>query len=497
MLKKALFDKHSSDRNEATAVSRTFLIDAFYERSLDMRNLKAKIARISPILIAYVLLIGLPVRADVGLIWTAQGGDIAPGEEPTQVQMVSETVTLTLETLEPSEAQGSPRADEGLVAHVDAVFQMQNQGGDTETHDVWFPLTTGAGYGAPFPPDAPSQAENFQAWVEGEPVTVTEAPGRDLLGFRDEVPWATWSVAFPPGQAVLLRVTYDVHPVDWGGWAVAHYILETGADWHGPIGAGTVTFRLPYEVTPLNVQVAEIREAYTGPDRPFEIAVDGTDVTWRFTDLEPSPFPTGRERATRPFPETDNLILPLMLPLDWVEIEAARADAEANPNSVEAQVRLAAALEAGTQRVKAFSATEANTLLIGQTDAAYQRALELEPQDVDTRVAYLKWLAVPRYDEKGDLTLGKGLDDLLSETRELAPNDQRVRRVEVSVRQWREDLAASRSDAPTTMPIGMPESGSPRFGGLYPGAVIVGGLILILGLGMAMVGNGEERVGDK
>jgi hypothetical protein len=294
------------------------------------------------------------------------------------------------------------------------------------------------------------------------------------LGFRDEVPWATWSVDFPPGQTILLRVTYDVHPVDWGGWAVAHYILETGADWHGPISEGTITFRLPYEVTPMNVQLAEIREVYTGPDRPFEIAVDGSDVTWRFTDLDPTPFPTGRARATRPFPETDNLILPLMPPSEWTEIEAARADAEANPDSVEAHLRLAEALEAGTQRIKVFSATEANTLLIERTDAAYQRALELAPQDVDTRIAYLKWLAVPRYDEEGDLTLGEGLDDLLSETQELAPNDRRIRRVEVSVSQWREDLAASRSDAPTTMPIGMPESGFPLFDSLYPGAVIGG-----------------------
>lgn len=386
-------------------------------------------------------------RADVGLIWTAQGGDITPGEDPTQVQMVSEAVTLTLAALETAPGQ-PPRADEALVAHVDAVFQMRNQGEEAEALEVWFPLTTGAGYGTAGAATYPSQAEHFQAWVDGEPVAVMEAPGRDLLGFRDAVPWTTWPVTFPVRRDVALRVAYDVHPVDWGGWAVAHYILETGADWYGPIGEGTVTFRLPYVVTPMNVPLAEMQEAYSGPGRPFEITVDGTDVTWHFTDLEPRPFPAGEERATDPFPETDNLILPMMLPATWNEIEDARTGAETHPQSVEAQLRLAAALEAGTQRVKVFAATTPNALLIEETAAAYQRALELAPQDVDVRVAYLAWLAIPRYDADGTLALGKGVDALLSETQELAPEDRRVSRVARSVREGQDYVALRTSDAP-------------------------------------------------
>jgi hypothetical protein len=404
------------------------------------------------------LLVPLAVGADVGLIWSAQGGDIAPGEPSTQVQMVSEAVTLTLQT---QDLEGeAPRGDQPLVARVEARFLMHNHGESAESHGVWFPLTTGVGYRDPRSTDYPAQAENFQAWIDGELVSVTEAPGRDLLGFRGEVPWATWPVTFPAGEALQLRVAYDVYPVDWGGWAITHYILETGADWHGPIGEGTVTFRLPYEVTPMNVQLAEIREAYTGPDRPFEISVTGTDLTWHFTELEPQPFPEGRERATHPFPETDNLILPLMLPSRWSAIEAARAAVESQPNSVEAHLRLAAALEAGTQRVKVFLATEANALLLKETDAVYRHALELAPQDVDVRLAYLKWLLIPRYDDRGELDLGEGLDALLLEAQELAPEDPRVAQVETSIEEWRAYVADRNLGGATLPPEPLPTSTS-------------------------------------
>ena len=392
--------------------------------------------------------------ADVGPVWTAQGGDIAPGEEPTQVQMVSENVMITVEPLDPPADESWIRMDHLVTTHVEARFLMRNQGTETETLEVWFPLTTGAEYGDNVP--YPGQAENFAAWVDGEPVPVKEASGRDLLGFRDEVPWAKWSVTFPGGEDVDLRVTYDTHPVEWGGWAVGHYILETGAGWHGPIGEGSVTFRLPYEVTPLNVQLAEIREAYTGPERPFEITVEGTDVTWHFTDLEPR----GSEelRTFEPSARTDNVILPMMEPSAWADIQAARAAVEEEPESVETQLRLAEALEAGTQRVKFFLATEANAALIERTEAAYQRALELAPEDVDVLAAYLEWLAIPRHQEEGGAAVGERYDAILSRALELAPDDPRVAKIENRVEEWRRAMtgAISEESAPSPTPSKAP-----------------------------------------
>ncbi len=441
-----------------------------------------------PVQIRHLLIVGIllaclirpaPAMADVGTVWTAQGTDISPGEEPTQVQMVSEAVTLSVEPQVAPDDQSSARLDELMVVHVEAVFHMINRGAEAESLDVWFPLTTGLGTHHLSVADPLAQAENFQAWVNGESVPVTEAPGRDLLGVRDSVPWATWSVTFPPEQEGQLRVTYDVHPIEWGGWAVVHYILETGAGWYGPIGEGTVTFHLPYEVTPMNVQLAEIREAYTGAGRPFDVAVEGSDVTFRFRDLEPKPSSPDRLQALDPFRETDNLIVPLMPPTAWAEIEDAQADAEAHPEAIEAQLRLAEALAAGTQRVKWFSDTAANALLIERTEAAYQRALDLAPEDVDARVAYLKWLAIPRYYDGEGPTLGPGFDALLAETQDLAPGDQRVRRVEVSAKQWREDFAATKSGAPATTVL-MPASGSTNRDAIWATAVALVGLMLVL-----------------
>jgi hypothetical protein len=402
--------------------------------------------------ISISILISFPAMADVGPVWTAQGAGVAPGEEPTQVQMVSETVTITVEPLEPPADESWIRMDHLVATHVDATFLMRNQGSEAETVEVWFPLTTGVEYGenAPYP----GQAENFKAWANGEPVEVEEAPGRDLLGIRDEVPWAKWSVTFPAGEDVELRVTYDTHPVEWGGWAVGYYILETGAGWRGPIGEGSVTFRLPYEVTPLNVQLAEIREAYTGPDRPFEITVEGTDVTWHFTDLEPRP--SGELRGFEPSAETDNLILPMMEPSAWAEIEAARAAVEMEPASVEAQLELAEALEAGTQRVKYFLANDTNLALIERTEAAYERVLELTPEDVDVLVAYLEWLAIPRHQEEGGAAVGERYDTVLARARELAPDDQRVAKIEKRVKAWRQAMSENASGPTTPSPTPTP-----------------------------------------
>jgi hypothetical protein len=231
-------------------------------------------------------------------------------------------------------------------------------------------------------------------------------------------------VTFPPGQDILLRVTYTTSPVGWGPWGTFHYVLETGAGWRGPIGAGTVTFRLPYEVTPLNVQLGEIREAYTGPDRPFDVTVSGTDVTWHFTALDPR-----RSESILAFglsPKMDNPALPMLDPAVWARIQAARADAEQSPDSVAAQKRLAEVLQEGIHRKHGIFATEANAAFVQEVDAAYERALELAPQDVELLIAYLEWLAVPREQADGTWVLGEHVDEVLARTLKVAPKHERV-----------------------------------------------------------------------
>jgi len=160
-----------------------------------------------------VLLMPCSAWADVGPIWTAQGADIAPGQEPTRVQMMAEEVMLSIEALAPPIGQEWVRMDHLVVAHVEARFVMRNQGTEIETLEVWFPLTTGAEYGPGVP--FPGQAEGFRAWVDGEEVSIAEAPGRDLLGFRDDVPWATWSATFPPVR--MWNSAWHTIPTPWNG----------------------------------------------------------------------------------------------------------------------------------------------------------------------------------------------------------------------------------------------------------------------------------------
>jgi hypothetical protein len=391
--------------------------------------------------------------ADAAPPWTAQGGAVTPGEEPTQVAMISETVTLIVEPLAPADPD-TARADERMVAHVEATFLMRNRGTEAEALDVWFPTTSRDDYGWDF--SYPSPIETFRAWVNGEPAAVAEATGQDDHGTT----WATWPVTFPPGEDVRLRVTYDTHPIGWGPWGSLPYVLETGAGWRGPIGEGTITFRLPYEVTPMNVQLAEIREAYTGPDRPFEITVDGTDVSWHFTDLEP-------ERSEHPWSmtgrETDNPTLTLLAPAVWAEIQAAQAHAEAHPDSVEAHLRLAEALERGTRRKATIFHNEANTLLIERTDAAYRRALELAPDDIDVLVAYLEWLVIQREQPWGGATLGEDLDAVLSRALELDPDHTRVLETKAWVEHWRQEVAPNMPQPPTpTVPASPTPTASPE-----------------------------------
>lgn len=407
-----------------------------------------------------VLLVPCPAWADVGPIWTAQGADIAPGQEPTRVQMVAEEVVLSIEALAPPIGQEWVRMNHVVVAHAEALFVMRNHDTEPESLHVWFPLTTGAEYGPGVP--IPGQAEGFRAWVDGEEVSIAEAPGRDLLGFRDDVPWATWSATFPPGQDVELGVAYDTHPVEWGGWAVSYYVLETGGGWHGPIGEGRVTFRLPYEVTEMNVQLAAIRDAYTGPDPPFELTVGRTDVVWGFADLEPRP--SEELRGLTPSRETDNLILSMMEPSAWFEIEDALAEVEETPRSLDAQLRLAQALEAGTQRIKSFLNTTSNALLIETTDETYRRALELAPEDVDVVAAYLEWLAIPRHYEERGLSLGANYEAVLARALELAPEDSRTLRTQREVADWRRDVVSG-SGGSTPLPR-LPVTGGPCLGSL-------------------------------
>ena len=384
------------------------------------------------------------VKADSAPPWTAQGAAIEPGEESSRVQMVSEEVLLTVEALVP---EGEPGiVGDVMMGHVEATFTMRNQGENSESMDVWFPLQSGDGY------DTTARVENFRVWVDGLSVEIDEAPGRDLLGFRDTVPWVKWPVTFSPGQDVLLRVTYDIHPIGYLPWGTFHYILETGAGWYGPIGEGTITFHLPYQINNLNTMLGNTgSEKFTGDlpnlgdsPNPTPFTVSENEIVWHFSDLEPT--------------AEDNVRLTVLAPSMWEATEAAQQEVAVSPDSLKAQLQLAYTLETCLQHKHWILDNSSNTALCEKIDAAYQRALEIAPDDVGTLIAYLEWLATPRDALAGSTgyPFPEELAPVLARALEVAPDDSRVRKTQKWIAQFEISPTPTATLSPTVTPSPTP-----------------------------------------
>ncbi|MBN2556226.1 MAG: hypothetical protein JXA97_09850 [Anaerolineales bacterium] len=350
--------------------------------------------------------------ADVGIPpWALQGAVLSHGESSTQVQMVSENVVIRIEeqTNEGIYDYGNERyAASALVGHVEAVFEMRNQGSADEAFDVWFPLwLSWYPWGAQVVP-----VQGFRAWVNDAPVDTLvvenmDSTGIDITGVR---PWAVWPMQFQAGADVEIRVAYDTYPTGDLPYAHFDYILETGAGWAGSIDAGQVTFQLPCNADERMVVIA-------GGDAEM----NATEVRFTFEDLEPT--------------EDDNLCLTILSPAAVREIEAALAEVEAEPDSPQAYLRLACArmlgiatmkeqlLRTGVSEQMAQGARESyqaartmdsgavgvedlvdNLMLLRYMDA-YERqappedllqllasALQRDPDQLDQAVAYLQFL---------------------------------------------------------------------------------------------------------
>ncbi len=367
------------------------------------RNRRDKRTCLASAILVLLLLLSATTQlaqANAAPPWYAQGSAIDPNDVPTHVQMVHEEVLLTIEGKENN--PDAWLAAELMAGHVEATFVMRNQGTEEESFDVWFPLGALDRYGKI------NTVENFTAWVND---TLAETKQELMEGWWGGNLWATWPVTFPPGQDVVLRVAYDVLPVGYVPYGTFHYILETGAGWWGPIGEGVVTFRLPYEVTEYNAVIAPRPGDFIGPPNPPNFTVSGTDVIWHFTDLEPT-----RE---------DNIHLAVLAPPRWEAIVAARQEAEANPDSVEALLGLIHALRAGLRRTPFGVARVGRTIeWTEEVSALYKRVLELEPDRLEILIEYLDWMAqTPEFWEG---TLPEDFRPVAERILELSPGDPRV-----------------------------------------------------------------------
>jgi hypothetical protein len=356
---------------------------------------------------SFSLVYARPAWADAAPPWQPPGSSIDPGGFATHVQMMSEEVLLVIDAEEPA---ADRRWGYGGGGKVEALFVMRNQGEREESFDVLFPLSVSSRFDV-------ETVENFSAWVDGVPAPVSEVQREDPRR-KVQVPWATWPVTFPPGQDVVLRVTYDLVSVEWEPFFIYHYILETGAGWWGPIGEGTITFRLPYEMGQLNTVLYEhpLGENYATCGNPGDLVIAGTDVMWRFSDLEPTP--------------EDNFCLTILRPALWQGILAAQKEVATTPDSPGAYLRLARLQEAALARVGGIFAGVVsmgnNPMWAEMALASYERALELAPRDVEIYVEYLELLGSVLSSDLAPPARKDAFVLALEQALQLAPDDERL-----------------------------------------------------------------------
>ena len=99
---------------------------------------------------------------------------------------------------------------------------------------------------------------------------------------------------------------------------------------------------------------------------------------------------------------------------------AAREEAATNPDAVAARLRLARALNAALSFRYGLNPNGGSLTLDNETEAAYLRALELAPEDVEIYVEYLLWLQL--FPEPGAPVLQDNLLPTLERALELRRN---------------------------------------------------------------------------
>jgi hypothetical protein len=320
----------------------------------------------SLLLLVIILLLvpATPARADAAPPAPPPGANLGPGDELTQVRMVSETVMLVVWSNAPSGGLGQ--------AGVTADFTMRNMGTQTESMAARFPISASDGYG-----NLP-EIRDLGVRVNGSVVPTRRTLGPEIRWGDELVPWAEFDVTFPPGEDVDIRVVYTLDAYGEAPYASFEYIFETGAGWYGTIGRAELILRLPYEASVQNVLLGPgigVGQTTAGG------VIAGNDVRWEFTDFEP----TG----------ADNLQAVLVMPGAWLRVLTERENVARSPNDGEAWGRLGRACKEITLglRGRGVREDEGARELYRLSVEAYGRALTLLPQDALWHAGFADLLA--------------------------------------------------------------------------------------------------------
>ncbi len=317
----------------------------------------------------------LPTSADAAPPEPPPGQNLLPGEENTMVQMVAEEVII--EVNGPGEMDTVYGEDDiwvilGHKVSVTATFWMQNQGEEEEQMAVRFPISSNDGWGRE------ATVEDFTVTVDGVKMDWWTTLVPDPTIYTYILAWAHFDVTFPAGEEVILKVTYTTLSTD--NWQTnesrLRYILETGAGWYGPIGEGKITLRLPYQANLTNVVLE-----FATPGAVFI----GNEVIWRFKDLEPT--------------NADNWSAEILYPELWETILDSQETLRRDPDNFGALVKLGEAVLLSTMQQKGWEikASPEFFQLFMTGEEAYARAVDLRPDDLDVRAAYVEFQILHAY----------------------------------------------------------------------------------------------------
>lgn len=320
-----------------------------------------------------------PVQADAAPPPDPTVGGAGPYRpQKTNVQMMAETVMITV-------SDKAPTATQGESIHISASFTMQNQGTAQEQMQVIFPLTRLSTYNAEesiYQVDSSS----FKVKVDGKSVPTTEittptegyeikpAPTPDdppLSGFLPSVHWAAFDVTFPVHKNVQLQVEYDMKTFPEFGFTGVAYILETGAGWYGSILSADIILRLPYQVQ--DDAIVRANPNYT---------LSGHEIRWHLKDLEPT--------------SADNISVKVYFSGTWNRILTLRENVARDPKNAEAWGQLGNAYAALGIRTQSHDVREywvENARMADLAVQAYQKAIALRPDwgDPHFKMAQILW----------------------------------------------------------------------------------------------------------
>lgn len=292
-----------------------------------------------------LLVATMPVHADIAPPEPAPGSGITPSQE-TNVKMVAENVLMVVKEF----------SSDTYNLEVTADFLMRNLGETEEQMQVRFPLENISGLGDMW--GQPAEIRNFKANVDGyqKSTYVTEEPYQ-----ANDIPlnWAVFSVDFPPGHDVHVRVSY-VTDVQNEAYSNIEYILGTGAGWFDSIGTATITLRFPYAVNVANILFFEQPDII-----PENVVIIGKEIRWHWKDYEPDPNETVRVSVVNP--------------AYWKEILSLEAKLGANPADINTAIALSKAYQkAGSEKHGCMNSSKIADL----AEIAIEQSLPLSPKDI-------------------------------------------------------------------------------------------------------------------